>query len=113
MVKTYGERIGDPLPAFQCSRNQPLRQMRLNSLGRHHVGCERAHLHFFERGTLTVVSYKDEILEPYVRLFTSAVGSDLILIDDHPFRAKDVLKRAQLHNSLPKTAQGFKNRVAE
>ncbi|GBN15901.1 hypothetical protein AVEN_88534-1, partial [Araneus ventricosus] len=39
-------------------------------------------LHIFERGTVTGVRYRDEILEPYVRLFRGAVGPEFILMDD-------------------------------
>ncbi|GBM71182.1 Transposable element Tcb2 transposase [Araneus ventricosus] len=41
----------------------------------------RTPLHVFERGTVTGVRYRDEILEPYVRLFRGAVGSEFILMD--------------------------------
>ncbi|GFT00650.1 hypothetical protein TNCV_141941 [Trichonephila clavipes] len=44
---------------------------------------ERKHFHVFERGTVTVERHRDEVLESYVRLFTSAVGSDFILMDDN------------------------------
>ncbi|GBN10996.1 hypothetical protein AVEN_13658-1 [Araneus ventricosus] len=49
----------------------------------------RAPLHVFERGTMTGVRYRDEILEPYVRLFRGAAGSEFILMDDNarPHRA--------------------------
>ncbi|GBO11641.1 Transposable element Tc1 transposase [Araneus ventricosus] len=46
-------------------------------------------LHVFERGTVTGVRYRDEILEPYVRLFRGAVGPKFILMDHNarPHRA--------------------------
>ncbi|GBL83808.1 hypothetical protein AVEN_132688-1 [Araneus ventricosus] len=49
----------------------------------------RTPLHVFERGTVTGVGYRDEILEPYVRLFRGAVGPEFILMDDNarPHRA--------------------------
>ncbi|GBM62442.1 Transposable element Tcb2 transposase [Araneus ventricosus] len=49
----------------------------------------RTPLHVFERGSVTGVRYRDEILEPYVRLFRGAVGPEFILIDDNarPHRA--------------------------
>ncbi|GBO16452.1 hypothetical protein AVEN_189789-1 [Araneus ventricosus] len=49
----------------------------------------RTSLHVFERGTVTGVRYRDEILEPYVRLFRGAVGPEFILMDDNarPHRA--------------------------
>ncbi|GBM11017.1 Transposable element Tcb2 transposase [Araneus ventricosus] len=47
-------------------------------------------LHVFERGTVTGVRYRDEILEPYVRLFRGAVGPEFILMDDN----------ARLHRAL-------------
>ncbi|GBM71614.1 hypothetical protein AVEN_259473-1 [Araneus ventricosus] len=43
----------------------------------------RTPLHVFERGTVTGVRYRDEILEPYVRLFSFAVGPEFILMDDN------------------------------
>ncbi|GBL87387.1 hypothetical protein AVEN_118335-1 [Araneus ventricosus] len=50
---------------------------------------DRTPLHVFERGTVTGVRYRDEILEPYVRLFRGAVGPEFILMDDNarPHRA--------------------------
>ncbi|GBN89302.1 hypothetical protein AVEN_263296-1 [Araneus ventricosus] len=49
----------------------------------------RTPLHVFERGTLTGVRYRDEILQPYVRLFRGAIGPEFILMDDNsrPHRA--------------------------
>ncbi|GBN43971.1 Transposable element Tcb2 transposase [Araneus ventricosus] len=49
----------------------------------------RTPLQVFERGTVTGVRYRDEILEPYVRLFRGAVGSEFILMDNNarPHRA--------------------------
>ncbi|GBM33737.1 hypothetical protein AVEN_47042-1 [Araneus ventricosus] len=49
----------------------------------------RTPLHVFEKGTVTGVRYRDEILESYVRLFRSAVGPEFILMDDNarPHRA--------------------------
>ncbi|GBN59779.1 Transposable element Tcb2 transposase [Araneus ventricosus] len=49
----------------------------------------RAPLHVFERGTVTGVRYRYEILEPYVRLFRGVVGPEFILMDDNerPHRA--------------------------
>ncbi|GBN38940.1 Death-associated protein kinase dapk-1 [Araneus ventricosus] len=49
----------------------------------------RTPLHVFEKGTVIGVRYRDEILEPYVRLFRGAVGPEFILMDDNarPHRA--------------------------
>ncbi|GBN12829.1 Transposable element Tcb2 transposase [Araneus ventricosus] len=49
----------------------------------------RTPLHVFERGTMTGMRYRDEILGPYVRLFRGAVGPEFILMDDNarPHRA--------------------------
>ncbi|GBO13854.1 hypothetical protein AVEN_267479-1, partial [Araneus ventricosus] len=49
----------------------------------------RTPLHVFERGTVTGVRYRDEILEPHVRLFRGAVGPEFILTEDNarPHRA--------------------------
>ncbi|GFX99123.1 chorion peroxidase [Trichonephila clavipes] len=38
----------------------------------------RSHLHVFARDTVTAVKYRDEVLEPYVDLFTGAVGPDFM-----------------------------------
>ncbi|GFW26358.1 transposable element Tcb2 transposase [Trichonephila clavipes] len=40
-------------------------------------------LHFFDTGSVTAQRYRDEILEPYVRLFRGAVGPDFIFMDDN------------------------------
>ncbi|GFX77204.1 transposable element Tcb2 transposase [Trichonephila clavipes] len=40
-------------------------------------------LHFFDTGSVTAQRYRDEVLEPYVRLFQGAVGPDFILRDDN------------------------------
>ncbi|GBN95070.1 Transposable element Tc1 transposase [Araneus ventricosus] len=49
----------------------------------------RTPLHVFERGIVTGVRYRDEIFEPYVRLFRAVVGPEFILMDDNakPHRA--------------------------
>ncbi|GFT01462.1 transposable element Tc3 transposase [Trichonephila clavipes] len=39
--------------------------------------------HFFDTGSVTAQRYRDEVLEPYVRLFRGAVGPDFILMDDN------------------------------
>ncbi|GFX93799.1 transposable element Tcb1 transposase [Trichonephila clavipes] len=40
-------------------------------------------LHFFDTGSVTAQRYRDEVLEPYVRLFRGAVGPDFIFMDDN------------------------------
>lgn len=40
-------------------------------------------LHVFETGSVTAQKYRDEVLEPYVRLFRGAVGPDFIFMDDN------------------------------
>ncbi|GFX80993.1 transposable element Tcb2 transposase [Trichonephila clavipes] len=40
-------------------------------------------LHFFDTGSVTGQRYRDEVFEPYVRLFRGAVGYDFILMDDN------------------------------
>ncbi|GFV57205.1 transposable element Tc1 transposase [Trichonephila clavipes] len=44
-------------------------------------GC--TDLHFFDTRSVTAQRYRDEVLEPYVRLFQSAVGPDFIFMDDN------------------------------
>ncbi|GFU55309.1 transposable element Tcb2 transposase [Trichonephila clavipes] len=43
----------------------------------------RTDLHFFDTGSVTAQRYRDEVLEPYVRLFRGAVGLDFIFMDDN------------------------------
>ena len=49
----------------------------------------RTDLYVIDRGTLTGVRYRDEILNPIVRPFVGAIGDDFILMDDNarPHRA--------------------------
>lgn len=44
---------------------------------------QRAPLHVCGRGSVSGVKYKEETLEPYVRLFRNVVGPDFILMDDN------------------------------
>lgn len=52
----------------------------------------RTDLHVLERGTMTGVRYRDEILDVYVRPYAGAVGPEFILMDDNarPHRARVV-----------------------
>ncbi|GFU06150.1 transposable element Tcb2 transposase [Trichonephila clavipes] len=49
-------------------------------------------LHVFHGGTVTGLRYRDEILDPYVCPYASAIGNDFILIDNNarPHRARIV-----------------------
>ncbi|GFX85805.1 transposable element Tcb1 transposase [Trichonephila clavipes] len=49
----------------------------------------RTDLHIFKRGSVTAVRYRDEVLEPIVRLYAAAVGITFVLMDDNarPHRA--------------------------
>ncbi|GFS90556.1 transposable element Tcb1 transposase [Trichonephila clavipes] len=50
----------------------------------------RTYLHIFKRGgSVTAVRYRDEVLEPIVRLHAVAAGSTFVLMDDNarPHRA--------------------------
>ncbi|GFX48901.1 transposable element Tcb2 transposase [Trichonephila clavipes] len=49
----------------------------------------RTGLHIFKRGSVTAVWYRDEVLEPTVRLYAAAVGPTFVLMDDYarPHRA--------------------------
>ncbi|GFW74988.1 transposable element Tcb1 transposase [Trichonephila clavipes] len=44
----------------------------------------RMDLHIFKRGSVTAVRYRDEVLEPIVRLYAAAVGHTFVLMDDNP-----------------------------
>ncbi|GFT17655.1 transposable element Tcb1 transposase [Trichonephila clavipes] len=43
----------------------------------------RTDLHIFKLGSLMAVRYRDEVLEPIVRLYAAAVGHTFVLIDDN------------------------------
>ncbi|GFV44280.1 transposable element Tcb1 transposase [Trichonephila clavipes] len=49
----------------------------------------RTDLHIFKRGSVTAARYRDEVLEPIVRLYAAAVGPTFVLMDDNarPHRA--------------------------
>ncbi|GFT98061.1 uncharacterized protein TNCV_3362681 [Trichonephila clavipes] len=49
----------------------------------------RTDLHIFKRDSVTAVRYRDEVLEPIVRLYAAAVGRTFVLMDDNarPHRA--------------------------
>ncbi|GFX36944.1 transposable element Tcb1 transposase [Trichonephila clavipes] len=49
----------------------------------------RTNLHIFKQGSVTAVRYRDEVLEPIVRLYAAAVGPTFLLMDDNtrPHRA--------------------------
>lgn len=49
----------------------------------------RTPLHVFDEGSVTAQRYRDEVLEPYVRLFRGAAGPDFLFMDDNarPHRA--------------------------
>ncbi|GFU84797.1 transposable element Tcb2 transposase [Trichonephila clavipes] len=42
-------------------------------------------LKFLDTGSVTAQRYRDEVLEPYVRLFRGAVGPDFIFMDNAPY----------------------------
>ncbi|GFY21579.1 transposable element Tcb1 transposase [Trichonephila clavipes] len=43
----------------------------------------RTDLHIFKRVSVTAVQYRDEVLEPIVRLFATVVGPTFVLMDDN------------------------------
>ncbi|GFV08051.1 transposable element Tcb1 transposase [Trichonephila clavipes] len=43
----------------------------------------RTDLHIFKRGSVTAVRYRDEVLEPIVRLYAASVGTTFVLMDDN------------------------------
>lgn len=50
----------------------------------------RTPLHVFDTGSVNAQRYRQEILEPYVRLFRGAVGPEFLFMDDNarPHRAR-------------------------
>ncbi|GFW49832.1 transposable element Tcb1 transposase [Trichonephila clavipes] len=80
----------------QGTRNQPQNITEHHAfLGGSTMVCEgislgyRTDLHIFKRGSVMAVRYRDEVLEPIVRLYAPAVGSTFVLMDDNtrPHRA--------------------------
>ncbi|GFV47754.1 DDE_3 domain-containing protein [Trichonephila clavipes] len=49
--------------------------------------------HVFERGSMTGVRYRDEVLEPYVLLFRGACGPEFILMDENVSPHKALLSK--------------------
>ncbi|GFV74463.1 uncharacterized protein TNCV_5129051 [Trichonephila clavipes] len=49
----------------------------------------RTDLHNFKWGSVTAIQYRDEVLEPIVRVYAAAVGPTFVLMDDNarPHRA--------------------------
>ncbi|GBM09194.1 hypothetical protein AVEN_236189-1 [Araneus ventricosus] len=49
----------------------------------------RTDLHIYRRGSATAVRYRDEVLDPIVKLHAAAVGPSFVLMDDNarPHRA--------------------------
>ncbi|GFT37370.1 transposable element Tcb1 transposase [Trichonephila clavipes] len=43
----------------------------------------RTDLHIFKRGSVLAIRYRDEVLEPIVRLYAAAVGPTFVLMDDN------------------------------
>ncbi|GFS81690.1 transposable element Tcb1 transposase [Trichonephila clavipes] len=43
----------------------------------------RTDLYIFKRGFVTAVRYRDEVLEPIVRLYAAAIGHTFVLMDDN------------------------------
>ncbi|GFS81077.1 transposable element Tcb1 transposase [Trichonephila clavipes] len=52
-------------------------------VGRDFIRIPRTDLHIFKQGSATAVRYRDEVLEPIVRLYAAAVGATFVLIDDN------------------------------
>ncbi|GFV94788.1 transposable element Tcb2 transposase [Trichonephila clavipes] len=75
----------DPLSALQCSNVREIDHYDSTDLmvwaGITLDG--RTYLHVFERGTVTAVMCRNEVLEPYVYLFRGAVDPDFILMDEN------------------------------
>ncbi|GFX21285.1 DDE_3 domain-containing protein [Trichonephila clavipes] len=84
-----------------CSQTSPDLQWRRwwnPGLGRISLGGH-TDLHVFHGGTVTGLRYRDEILDPYVRPYASAIGNDFILMDDNarPHRARIVEEYLEDH----------------
>ncbi|GFS89520.1 transposable element Tcb1 transposase [Trichonephila clavipes] len=74
--------------AIVAKRNRRATSTRVTSMVTASIGyC--IDLHIFKRGSVTAVRYRDEVLEPIVRLYAAAVGPTFVLMDDNarPHRA--------------------------
>ncbi|XP_055950866.1 uncharacterized protein LOC129984948 [Argiope bruennichi] len=78
----------NPIPSQQHYRKGPLCWWRTHGLGRI-MQDTRTPLHVFDNGSVNAQKYRQEVLEPYVRLFRGAVGPEFIFMDDNalPHRA--------------------------
>ncbi|GBL86205.1 hypothetical protein AVEN_106238-1 [Araneus ventricosus] len=49
----------------------------------------RTDLHIYRRGSVSAVRYRDEVLDPIVKLYAAVVGPSFVLMDDNarPHRA--------------------------
>ncbi|GFT50591.1 transposable element Tcb1 transposase [Trichonephila clavipes] len=58
-------------------------------VGRDFIRIPHTELHIFKRGSVTAVRYRDEVLEPNVRLYAAAVDHTFVLMNDYarPHRA--------------------------
>ncbi|GFX44155.1 transposable element Tcb1 transposase [Trichonephila clavipes] len=68
--------------AIVAKRNRRVTYRRVTSMVTASIGY-RNNLHIFKRGSVTAVRYRDEVLEPIVRLYATAVGPTFVLIDDN------------------------------
>lgn len=74
----HTERAREPLSTLHCPRKQQLWRWWCNGMDGHHIGRPN-NSHVFDRISVTTVRYRDEVLEPNVRLFP---GCSRILQDD-------------------------------
>ena len=51
----------------------------------------RTDLHIFKRGSMTAVRYRDEVLEPIVRLYAAVAGLTFVLMDDNARPHRDAI----------------------
>ncbi|GFW67137.1 transposable element Tcb2 transposase [Trichonephila clavipes] len=68
----------------------------------------RIDLHFFETGSVTAQRYRDEVLEPCVRLFRGAVGPDFIFMDDNAPCHRAVLIEDFLETETSSACRGLR-----
>ncbi|GFX95500.1 uncharacterized protein TNCV_4825151 [Trichonephila clavipes] len=78
-VTTHAE---DRYIAIVAKRNRRATSTRVTSMVTAFIGY-RTDLHIFKRGSVTVVRYLDEVLEPIVRLHAAAVGPTFVFMDNN------------------------------
>ncbi|GFS51485.1 transposable element Tcb1 transposase [Trichonephila clavipes] len=74
--------VEDRYIAIVAKQNYRVTSTRVISMVAASIGYS-TDLHIFKRGSVTAVRYRDEILEPIVRLYAATFGPTFVLMDDN------------------------------